>query len=383
MKPLFFEKPQGTSDLLAPILERKLQVMEQMSDYIKKWAYLEIETPVLEYYDTVGRVTTTKERNLFKLLDHSGNTLVLRPDFTAPIARVASSLLKNEPLPLRIMYRGQVFRAPKGKAGKIEFSQMGAELIGCNTIQADAEVIALAVNTLLSIGVNDFKIAVGHIGFIEGFFNYYIKDMQTKERLKELLIKRDYVAFRTLIKGLSISQEAKNGLLMVITLRGNKDILGEMKDINLSSEITDALSQLTSINEMIEDYGITDYLIFDLSLLGKQDYYTGLIFEGFSGKIPYPILNGGRYDNLLKNFSKNTPATGFAISVEGIMEASSLLAPEQKLPILVLYEPSKRKNAFQHCKLLREKGEAVVTACSTENLWWKEKQWKDVLVIAE
>jgi ATP phosphoribosyltransferase involved in histidine biosynthesis len=168
-KPRGFEKPAGVKDYLPHVVAKLRHIEQQVLDCMKRWGYEQIMTPTMEYYDTVGVASATSDSKLFKLLNNRGTTLVLRSDMTAPIARVAASLLKDAPLPLRLSYHANVFRAIEEEAGReAEFFQTGVELIGDPTPEADAEVVALAIASLQAAGVSRFKIAVGHVGFLNG-----------------------------------------------------------------------------------------------------------------------------------------------------------------------------------------------------------------------
>ena len=163
-----FEKPLGMRDTLPELYETKAAVRNKMSDEIKKWGYQFIETPALEYYETIGEASAILDQQLFKLLDQQGHTLVLRPDMTTPIARVAASKLLNQRIPLRLAYSANVYRAQQREGGRpAEFEQMGIECIGNKSTSADAEMIALMADVLKAAGLEKFKITMGHIGFVQ------------------------------------------------------------------------------------------------------------------------------------------------------------------------------------------------------------------------
>ena len=162
-KPKVFEKPGGVKDYLPEAVQKLRTIEWNVLACMKSWGYRQIMTPTLEYYETVGAASSIVNEKLFKLLDKRGTTLVLRSEMTAPIARVVSSLLKEEPLPLRLSHHSNVFRAIEEEAGReAEFFQTGVELVGDGTADADAEVIALAVACLKAAGVTHFKITLYH-----------------------------------------------------------------------------------------------------------------------------------------------------------------------------------------------------------------------------
>lgn len=169
-KPFMFEKPLGMRDTLPVLYETKVSARNKMSNEIKKWGYQFIETPALEYYETIGEASAILDQQLFKLLDSQGHTLVLRPEMTAPIARVAASKLLKQQIPLRLAYSANVYRAQQREGGRpAEFEQIGIECIGNKSISADAEMIALLADVLKAAGLQEFKISIGHIGFYKNF----------------------------------------------------------------------------------------------------------------------------------------------------------------------------------------------------------------------
>ena len=227
MSRLFmFEKPLGMRDTLPELYETKHSVRTSISEVMKQWGYQFIETPTLEYYETVGAASAILDQQLFKLLDQQGHTLVLRPDMTAPIARVAASKLLKEELPLRLGYSANVFRAQQREGGRpAEFEQIGVECIGDGTISADGESIALLVDSLTEAGLEKFNLSVGHIGFVKEFF---IDILGTEERVKALttfLYEKNYVGYKEHVKQLTLSSIDKQRLLDFLKLRGGEEVI--------------------------------------------------------------------------------------------------------------------------------------------------------------
>lgn len=179
-----FEKPLGMRDTLPELYETKDHVRSSIEEEMKRWGYQFIETPALEYYETVGAASAILDQQLFKLLDQQGHTLVLRPDMTAPIARVAASKLLKDDIPLRLAYSANVYRAQQREGGRpAEFEQIGVECIGDRTISADGEVIALMISSLKEAGLSEFQVSVGHIGFVQNFRQI----LGTEERANALM----------------------------------------------------------------------------------------------------------------------------------------------------------------------------------------------------
>ncbi len=192
MSKLFmFEKPIGMRDTLPHMYATKKNVREQLEQEMTSWGYQMIETPTLEYYETVGIESAILDQQLFKLLDQQGNTLVLRPDMTAPIARLVASSLKGEPYPQRLAYESTVFRAQQYEGGKpAEFDQVGIELVGDGTVSADGEVISLMIAALKRAGLTRFKVAVGHVGFVNAFLIEVVGNEQRADTLRRYLYEK-------------------------------------------------------------------------------------------------------------------------------------------------------------------------------------------------
>jgi ATP phosphoribosyltransferase regulatory subunit len=362
-KPRRFEKPIGVKDILPEIALRKRHLERQVQDCMHLWGYSEIITPTLEYYDTVGGASATLDDKLFKLLDRNGKTLVLRPDMTAPIARVISSLLKEEPLPIRLSYHANVFRAQAAEAGRdAEFYQTGVELVGESSTEADAEVIALAVASLQAAGVESFKIAIGHVGFLQGLFSEWLSDEESKYALKERLLARDYVGFREGIRNTGLEEWIKSKLLKVLSLRGGRECCEQALELTTQIEARQAIQNLYQVWDVLESYDVSQYVILDLTMIGNFDYYTGMIFEAYSADHGFPVCTGGRYDNLLGQFGRPAPATGFALKMDRVLEVSALKPPSAGKKALIAYTAENRVKALAEAQKRREQqGQIVVT----------------------
>lgn len=358
-KPFAFEKPLGMRDVLPELVRKKQHVTERILRVFDRWGYATIETPTLEYFDTVGGLSPTIENKMFKLLDRSGRSLVLRPDFTAPIARVVASLLKEEPFPIRLSYQGPVYRAQETEGGRdAEFPEVGVELIGEEAPDADAEVIALACAALQEVHIPAFKIAIGHIGLLNALY----EEMMEKElahKLRHALHQKDYVGYRTLVENGPFTPAEKEVLLSVRTWRGDFNQLSRLKGELNSARVSKAADDLLELFTCLQLYNVTDALIFDLSLVSDRAYYTGVFFEMYAAELGFPLGSGGRYDHLLGQFGRPAPATGFTLKVDRLLEASRLNWPEQAKHVLITYTVSQREEAVRLAEERRRNGERV------------------------
>ena len=362
-KPKGFEKPAGVRDYLPHVVDKLRRIEHRVLECMSSWGYRQIITPSMEYYDTVGVASSTSDQKLFKLLNNRGTTLVLRSDMTAPIARVVSSMLKDEKLPLRLSYHANVFRAIEEEAGReAEFFQTGVELVGDDSPEADAEVVALAISSLQAAGVGSFKIAMGHVGFLNGLLGEIIPgEVDLQEELKAVLLKRDYVGYREKMESLSLSSEQKERLESILRLRGGKEICERAESLSSSEEARKAVHHLCSVWEVLEAYGVSGHVLIDLTMLGDFSYYTGMTFEGYASELGFPVCSGGRYDKLLKQFGKDIPATGFALKTNRIIDGVQGIRAEQPLPVLIEYTKEHRVEALTQALQLRTEGRTVVT----------------------
>lgn len=364
-KPLGFEKPVGVRDYL-PESVYKLRVIEQrLSSLFNSWGYEETMTPTLEYYDTVGVASAIADHRLFKLLDTHGRTLVLRPDMTTPIARVVASVMQREVLPLRLSYHANIFRAQENEAGRsAEFFEKGVELIGDASVDGDAEMLALAVASLQVSRVSSFKITVGHEAFLTAFLRERIAESRVRDALKRELHDRDYVGYRQRVATLPVEEETKRELNALLLQRGGEDVLRAQLPHCRSREETSALNHLLALAQALEAYGVTSFITFDLGLLGKMNYYTGICFEGYAEQHGFPLLSGGRYDALLQKFGRPAAAVGFSLKLDRLAELSPVLTSMPRR-CLIVYAPEARMTALAAAAARREKEWQVTVQVST------------------
>ncbi|MDD9270873.1 ATP phosphoribosyltransferase regulatory subunit [Paenibacillus sp. GCM10023248] len=375
-KPKVFEKPLGVKDYLPEAVTKLRNIEYRVLACMERWGYNQILTPTLEYYDTVGVASSTEDKKLFKLLDRKGQTLVLRSELTAPIARVASSLLKEHSFPLRLSYHSNVFRAIEEEAGRdSEFFQTGVELIGDASSEADAEVVALAIASLQAAGVGTFKIALGHVGFLNGLFQETLEGRSDAQlSLKEHLLGRDYVGYREAIKSLALTPEVERELIGVLRLRGGDEICAQARMVTQHPIAQDAIRHLCEVWDVLKAYGVSEHVVIDLTMIGDFSYYTGMTFEGYAADLGFPVCSGGRYDNLLSQFGRPAPATGFALKTNRILEVTGGEAVPSPKRVLIGYDAEHREEALRLAKAKRSSDEAavVITQLVGDQAAWRQ-----------
>lgn len=354
-----FEKPLGMRDTLPELYEKKHRVRTLMEDTIKLWGCQFIETPTLEYYETVGTASAIQDAQLFRLLDKEGHTLVLRPDMTAPIARVAASKLLQDDMPLRLAYSANVFRAQQREGGRpAEFEQIGVECLNDETVSCDGEVISLLISSLKKAGLSEFQVSIGHIGFAQELFLQILGTDERADSLRRFLYEKNYVGYREHVNSLSLSSIDKQRLLQFLDLRGGVEIIGTALDLIENEKGKQAILQLKELWDCINDYGVQDQVKFDLTIVSHMSYYSGILFEVYAGKVGFPIGNGGRY-SLIEKFGKKASATGFGVHLDRLLEALGSYDIENTVTC-IFFSQERRREAFQLAEKMHQQGKRTV-----------------------
>ncbi|HEV2439540.1 MAG TPA: ATP phosphoribosyltransferase regulatory subunit [bacterium] len=357
--------PSGTRDWLPYQATRIRAATAGVLAEAARWGYREVVTPTLEYLDVLvrGEGADTADR-LFKLVDRGGELLALRPEMTTPVARLVATRLKEEPAPLRVAYAGQVFRGREAGAARLrEFPQAGCELIGPPTVDADAEIVALAVGALRAAGVSAFSVSLGHVGFLQGVLAGLDLSDDDGAEVRALLYQKDFVGLRALLERHRAPADRLDALMALPALRG-AGALEEARRLVHTPEGHEVVHDLERLGEALAAHGVADAVTIDLSIIRDFDYYTGIVFEGHTAALGAPLLGGGRYDRLLERFGVPLPATGFAIRLERVLAAETADVPEDGAQAwvpdaVVAAEAGCRADAAACARELRARGLAV------------------------
>lgn len=351
-----FEKPLGMRDTFPAIYEKLENVRQTGREYLRTHGYEFMKTPTVEYYDTVGKASAIYDASLFKLVDSQGNTLVLRPDMTTPIARVATSKLLKEKIPLRLAYFANVFRAQETEGGRpAEFDQMGIELIGDASVYADAEVILTAAGLMKQFNVPSFKLTIGHAGILQSILNSYTDTDAQAEELRILLVQKNYVGFEEAVLAFGLPTMKTQSLLQFIEEASNFLSLAQIEKYVTKN---DALLYMKELEQLLAEAGLQQDIAFDFTLASHMNYYTGMLFEVFAAGTGFPIGNGGRYDGLLHTFGQDVGATGFSLRVDRLLEVLPAHFEKDETTV-VLFEEGAYTKALAAANELRASGKYV------------------------
>ena len=318
-----FHTPEGVRDIYGKECEKKLYLQHKLQKVFHAYGYHDIETPTFEYFDVFGtEIGTTPSRELYKFFDREGDTLVLRPDFTPSIARAASMYFQEEDLPIRLCYRGNTFVNNSSLQGRLkESTQMGVELIGDPSVDADGEVIALIVKLLKETGLKDFQISIGQVDFFKSLVEEAGLSEEATANLRELISNKNYFGVEELIRKQNISNELVKVFTLLPQLFGSKDILEKAKNLTSNVSAKKAIERLEELHEVLVHYQCDEYVTYDLGMLSKYMYYTGIIFQGYTYGTGEPLVKGGRYNQLLAHFGNPAPAIGFGLYMDQVLNA--------------------------------------------------------------
>lgn len=364
MENRLLHTPVGVRDIYGEEFQKKLTIQETLHKQLMSYGYKDIQTPTFEFFDVFShKIGTIPSRELYKFFDRDNNTLVLRPDFTPSIARAAAKYFMSENLPIRLCYMGNTFSNSSELQGKLkEVTQLGAELLGDDSVIADAEMISLVIECIRKAGILDFQVSIGQVEFFKGICEEAGVDETAEMNLREMISNKNVFGVEEILEDLKIETECKERILKIPDLFGTVEVLKEAELFAKNPRSKNAVSRLRLLYDTLCLYGIENYVTFDLGMLSKYNYYTGVTFRAYTFGTGDAIVKGGRYDSLLSQFGKKCAAIGFVVVVDQLMSAltrQKIEIPIQKDGILVVYKEEFLKEALFFAKEHRDKGEKV------------------------
>lgn len=321
--------PAGVRDFLPAQAAALRQLEQRLLACFQNWGYQEVMTPTLEFAATFQAGSPAGyEDTLYKFIDRQGRVLALRPEMTAPIARLVATSLRRRELPLRLGYSARVFRYEEPQAGRQrEFHQAGVELIGAGGVAGDVEIIALAVESLVQAGLDDFRLGLGQVAVTKGVLQDLGLAPEAVARIKSALASKDLVALERVYDEHRLTGDRRRQLELLATIHGGNEALAEARACFGHTAAAASLAELSQVWAALRAAGLEKWLFIDLGILRDFDYYTGIVFEGYAPGMGAPVCGGGRYDGLLARFGYPCPATGFALGLERVLLARGDTAP--------------------------------------------------------
>ena len=356
--------PEGVRDIYNVECGKKLALESRLKKVFHLYGYHDIQTPTIEYFDVFREeIGTTPANDLYKFFDKDGNTLVLRPDITPSIARASATLFKDENLPIRLCYTGNTFVNHSSYQGRLrETTQMGAEFVGDDSVEADAEMLALVIESMLTIGLKEFQLCVGNVDFFQSLIEDASLDEEAEERVRELIGNRNYFGVEEFLDSIQAKRSSKEAFSALNELIGGIDILEKAENLAPNSKGVMAIRRLEKIYHILRYYGVEKFVTFDLSMTGTYGYYTGIVFRGYTYGTGDAVVKGGRYDHLIGQFGKDAASVGFAVVLDELMLALSrqkIDIPTNEEAMMVLYEPEYRSTAIRTANALRNINQTV------------------------
>ncbi len=359
--------PKGVATLLPEGTYRRRFIEREILSSFDRWAYREVIPPIFEYFDVVSRgVGVERLDSAYKFIDRAtGRIMVLRPDVTPQIARIAATLLDDQPKPLRLCYSANVFRHEEEHAGRErEIFQIGGELIGPSDAEADAEMIALTIEILLRLGLKSFRITMGQMAFTHGILSPFADLPDFSKKILHCVSKKEASELERLLKEAQVDAKTQQQVLALIDLLGGEEVFDTAATLSDHPNCVSGLERLREVYAILKAAGYEKYLLIDLGEVRGFDYYTGTIFEVLCDGVGSELGGGGRYDNLLARFGAPSPSTGFALSIEQIQSALEYANPPEneacRIDFLLLHTQSEMAKAMALSAQLREAGFRVI-----------------------
>jgi ATP phosphoribosyltransferase regulatory subunit len=367
MKPPRSLIPIGTATLLPHTAQSVRKLEDQLLAHLSTWGYQEIILPTFEYLDVlaVGLAPEILEK-CYKFADWaSGRILVLRPDATAQIARMVAMGLGGEALPLRFSYRTTVFRyEPEHRGRDREVFQVGLELIGNDSPQSDAEVVTLLSGLLERIGLPEWKISLGHVGFFKALLAQSGLSPGGRKQAEVAAAHKDLPRLEQILDTERLPRSMVRDILQVPERCGREEVLEWGKRIaGKNSQLLKPLKRLAQVYRQLKMTGVQDHILLDLGEFRGFDYYDGVVFDVFTSAFGSEIGGGGRYNHLVGRFGRDLPAIGLGLDLDRVfsaLERGGQVSGNGFMPVLLFTFPHQTEESFTLAQLLRRVGVCVI-----------------------
>jgi ATP phosphoribosyltransferase regulatory subunit len=357
--------PKGVTDFLPEKAAKIGYIEEKIRKVFELWGFRRLITPLLEFQDVLalGMGEELREKT-FRFDDRqSGKLLVIPPDITPQVARIVATRMHNYPLPHRLYYNGRILRHAEIQSGRSrEIFQAGVELIGLDSPEADAEMIAMAVEVMKGLGFDDFKVDIGQVEYFRGIMAASGIGQNDRLQLQEAIGKKDASAVVTILERTNLPDSAKEEIAALPRLFGGREVLADAGRVAVNDRSRKALDNTAQVLDILDIYGVSDYLTIDLGEIRGLDYYTGITFEGFVAGLGEEVCGGGRYDNLTAKYGYPAPATGFAFNILALLTALEKrpdVEASKTRDFLIFNLKEDRREALEIAKSLRDRGYTV------------------------
>lgn len=317
--------PRGMADYFWQDASERRQLEFTLLDTFRRWGYNDIISPTLEFAETLRVLfDEASQSRIYRFPDYDGNTLALRYDMTVAIARLMGTRLHDAPMPQRFCYVGNVFRHTEAQGGQQrEFWQAGVELIGADSAEADAEVLALTAKSLRRSGLSDFRMVVGQMRYFSGLLQELALSPQHQEMLHQAVMRKSEPQLEDFLHAVSLTTQQRHTVEQLFDLHGSDPlaVIDRAESLALNREMRLALRNLRAVYAVLVSYDVAHHYHLDLTEIRDLGYYTGMTFQAFTLEQGFSIAGGGRYDNLVGTFGPAMPAVGVAIGMDRLLLA--------------------------------------------------------------
>ncbi len=362
-----FKTVRGMRDFLPRDAEKMRRVEQVSRELAKLYSYEEIITPVVESYDLLAAKTGEEIRErMYNFKDLGGRKVALRPEFTASVARLVATKLRNEPKPMRLFSVGSLYRYDEPQYGRFrEFWQANYELFGSSQPEADAEILILTNDLLKRLKLQNYRFKIGHTGILRGILNQEGLDEGQQNRLMQLLDKKSWEEALAIARDADVSQKGLTTLEMLFKTKGENafQVLERAKEIVQDYEIAlSAVENLWEIFELVRNSGAQLEVFVEAGFARGLEYYTGLIFESYIPEIDVALGGGGRYDKLIQLFGgESIPAVGVAQGIDRIVlslkkQKVSLRTVKERSVVIISVKNESKAKALELSAMLRKGG---------------------------
>lgn len=299
--------------------KKRYELTKEIESIFVKNNYIQIKPSIFEDYDdfiAINKRIPTK----FMVKIVSDKILVLRPDITTSIIKSLIPRWEDD-LVLKLFYHSTVYKN-ENKEDIKEIRQFGCEYLGENSIKADLEIVNMSLDILKKFG-EKFILEIGNSNYINGLLSELNLKEQEENKLKSLILRKNKIEIKDCIEKFSARKEIKEIIYNLFNLNGDmEDVILKARKLYTNDLMKKGLKELEEISILLKNSECKKYTNCDLSMVGKFDYYEGIMIKGYYANVYKEILSGGRYDSLTGEFGRRVPAIGFCIDVDGLIKAS-------------------------------------------------------------
>jgi ATP phosphoribosyltransferase regulatory subunit len=317
--------PSGVQYIFDDEVRLRRFIEREVMQVFAGWSYAEIILPIFDYADLFALGMGKEQAEMtYRFTARDGRLLALRPEMTSLVARTVATRFRERRRPIRLSYTGEVFRWDEPRGGRqYEFHQIGLEHIGSDRLEADAEVLVVAIEALRRIGLDRFTITLSHVDFFNGIAEHLALKPEARRLMQQLMDRKEAERLNEFLEQYG-GRESREALSRLTMLAGRRPIIAEARQFMTNARSAAALDELDRVCGIAEALGMQSYINIDLGDVGGLDYYTGLTFKIYTPGLGTALGRGGRYDQLLASFGLTEPAVGFSLCLDWLAQ---LLAP--------------------------------------------------------